>query len=231
MRKNSNIGIGEVKDNSKRAKIVIIVFCVLISLISVSIVSGYFELTLLKNAYLKHYIEEDQAHNNDLRQRVIGVLQSIMHTLSIVVFLLWFRRAYANLHRLEIDYLRYRESMAIWSWFIPLIVLFFPFQIMTEIWKETQKSIQKYNPTYKFKSGKILIGVWWGLFIISNFISHFVLKTFFEKDNLEQLIAGSQAILISDIIQLPEAILLVLIVHKLSKMESKLAYELNSTYE
>ncbi len=116
--------------------------------------------------------------------------------------------------------------MAVWSWFIPIIVLFRPVQIMNEIWTETQEKIKKYDSNYILKSGGLIIGLWWTLFIISNFIGRYVLKTAFKKDEtIEQLIEGSQAILISDIMQIPEALLVILIVFQLSKMELKLAEE------
>lgn len=123
----------------------------------------------------------------------------------------------------------YSESMAVWAWFIPLIVFFRPVQIMYEIWTETQEKIKKMDSTYVIKNGVLIIGLWWALFIISNFVGRYVLKTAFKDETLEQLIESSQAILISDILQIPEALLVILIVYQLSKMESKLAEEVKKS--
>jgi hypothetical protein len=67
------------------------------------------------------------------------------------------------------------------------------------------------------------------LFIISNFIGRFVLKTAFKDETIEQLIEASQAILISGVMQILEALLVILIVFQLSKMESKLAKEVKKS--
>ena len=219
----------EIWDNTKRAKTLITIFWILTGLTVVGIISGYLELEILKNAQEGEFVSEEKANANDIRQIIIGLIQTGLYVASVVVFLNWFRRAYGNLHRLGITYLKHKESMAVWAWFIPIIVLFRPVQIMNEIWTETQEKIKKFDSNYEIKSGGLIIGLWWTLFIISNFIGRYVLKTAFKDDTIEQLIEGSQAILISDVMQLPEALLVILIVSLLSKMELKLANEVKKS--
>lgn len=219
----------EVWDNSKRAKTLLTVFWILNGLTVIGIISGYFELEILKNVQQGNFVDESEVNANDLRQGVIGLLQTGFYIASVVVFLNWFRRAYGNLHRLGINYLKYKESMAVWSWFIPIIFLFRPVQIMNEIWIGTQAKIKKHDTSYSVKSGGLIIGLWWSLFIISNFIGRYVLKSAFKDDTIEQLIEGSQAMMISDIMQIPEALLVILIVFKLSKTELRLAEEIKQS--
>jgi len=215
----------ELWDNSKRAKTVITVFWVLILFLVIGIISGYYELELLKNAQLGEFVDESTASASDLRQMIIGLLQTGLTIVSIIVFLNWFRRAYGNLHRLGITYLKHDESMAVWSWFIPIIFLFRPVQIMKEIWAETKQGIQEYNSNDSLSSGGFIIGLWWALFITSNFIGKYVLQVAFKEDTIAQMIEGSQAVFIFDVLQIPEALLVILIITRLSKMESKLAKE------
>lgn len=219
----------EIWDNSKRAKILINVFWALTSLLFVSLLSGYFELSLLKSVQQGNSIDEIDANASDLMQMIIGLLQTGLHIASIIVFLNWFRRAYGNLHRLKISYIKHSESTAVWSWFVPILFLFRPVQIMNEIWTETQEKIKKYNSSYVLKSGGLIIGLWWTFFIFSNFIGKYVLKTAFKDSTIDQLIEGSQALIISDIMQIPEALLVILIVYKLSEMETKLATEVKKS--
>lgn len=126
----------EIKDNSKRAKILIQIFWILTGLTVVSVIFNYYELEILKKALLGEYIDEDKAYANDLRQGIIGLLQTGLYITSIIVFLNWFRRAYGNLHRLKLR-LNHSETMAVWAFFIPIIFLFRPYQIMKEIWSST----------------------------------------------------------------------------------------------
>jgi hypothetical protein len=50
-----------------------------------------------------------------------------------------------------------------------------------------------------------------------------------EQDTIEQIIESSKAVLIADVMQIPEALLVILIVFKLSKMEMKLAEEVKKS--
>lgn len=219
----------EIKDNSKRAKTLLTIFWILTGLILVGLLTSYNQLQILKNAQIGEFVSEEEANLSDLLQRIIGLVQVGLYITSVVVFLNWFRRAYGNLHRVGISYLKHKETMAVWAWFIPLVWFYIPVQIMYEIWKETQEKIKKYDPTYVMKSGALIIGLWWTLFIISNFIGRYVLQTVFKQDTIEQLIEISEATLISDIMQIPEALLVILIVYKLSKMETKLADEVKKS--
>ena len=223
-----SMGNIEIWDNSKRAKNLVIVFWVLNGFTVIGIISGFLELEILKNAQAGEFVDESTANANDMRQMIIGFLQTGLYITSVVVFLNWFRRAYGNLHRIGINYLKHGESMAVWTWFIPIIVLFRPVKIMNEIWIETQEKIKNINSNYSIKKGGLLIGLWWALFILSNFIGRYVLNSIFKDDTIEQLIEANIAILISDIAQITEALVVILIVSKLSKIESKLALEIKN---
>lgn len=218
----------EIWDNSKRAKILLTIFWVLIVLTLIGVVSGYFELNLLNKFQQDIYVDNSEINANDLRQQIIGIGQTVIYIASVVVFLNWFRRSYGNLHRLGIS-LNNKESMTVWSWFIPIISLFKPVQIMSELWKETQNKIKKFDTNYTIKNGGLLIGLWWTMFIISNIIGRYFFKTVFKDQTLEELIDGARLIIVSDVMQVLEALLVILIVSKLSKMESKLATEVENS--
>ncbi|MFC4874671.1 DUF4328 domain-containing protein [Negadavirga shengliensis] len=141
----------EIKDNSKRAKTLLTVFWVLTGLTLIGLLSGYNELQILKNAQIGEYVSEEEANISDLLQGIIGLVQFGLYIGSVVVFLNWFRRAYGNLHRAGITYIKHKESMAVWTWFIPIVWFYRPVQIMNEIWTETQekiKSIRPINPIF-----------------------------------------------------------------------------------
>ncbi|MCO5263784.1 MAG: DUF4328 domain-containing protein [Lentimicrobium sp.] len=215
----------ELKDNSGRAKTLMTIFWILTGLTLIGLLSGYNELQILKKAQIGEYVSEQEANTSDLMQGILGLFQFGFYIASIVVFLNWFRRAYGNLHRAGINYLKHKESMAVWAWIIPIIWFYRPVQIMNEIWTETQLKIKNIDSSYVIKSGGRIIGLWWTLYIISNFVGRYVLKTAFKQDTIEQLIEGSVATKVSDIMQIPEALLVILVVNKLSKMETKLADE------
>ena len=90
----------------------------------------------------------------------------IAFTASAVFFLRWFKTAYHNL-RQKIRYAGYSEGWAIGSWFIPILNIFIPYQIMKEIYMETENFLISRG----YKIGRELtlgpVGWWWALWIIS----------------------------------------------------------------
>jgi len=221
----------EIRDNSKRAKLLLYVFYALIGITLLNILTGYNELRILKNAEMGFFVSESEAEFTDLMQGIAGLLGLIVYITSVVVFIMWFRRAYGNLHRMGISYLKNTESMAVWTWFVPFINLYKPFQIMSEIWLETQEKIKKLDAEYIIKSGTLLIALWWSLFLISGFLGRYVLQTSFKDETLEQLILHSEMSLYSDILEVPEALLVILIVLKISKMEVVLKEKVEASLE
>lgn len=219
----------EIWNNSKRAKNLLLVFWIFIGMTAVAIVSGYFEFELVKAIQLDGYLDEDKATANDARQGLIGIVQLVVNFISIVVFLFWFRRAYGNLSRIGSTNVEHKESMALWTWFIPVVSLFRPVKIMSEIWRVTQECIKDYDSKYLIKDGGLIIGLWWLMFIVNHIVGHYILRTAFNLETIEEMVIHSKVSLVSDVMSLIEAFLVILIVSRLSKMESKLAKEIEDS--
>lgn len=213
----------EIFDNSKRGKIAIYAFWVIIAIDLVAILSGYVELDLLKQIKFGEFVDDSAIDTSDFRQVVLGILQTISYIVCSIIFLYWFRRAYGNLHRLGIKYINHSESMAIWAFVIPIVSLFRPVQIMNEIWVETQNYIKKNDRNFKITNGILFIGFWWLLFIVTNIIGRFILRDALNLETIDDLINNSQNQLYSDILQVVEAFFIIGIVYKISQFEEKLA--------
>ena len=95
-----------------------------------------------------------------------------------VTFLPWFYRAYRNLLRRGISdlndlyaaggpvVLRYRSGWAIGAWFVPILNLFRPKQIMNDIWRGSF-SHPGAGKTWRLTTVSGLVHWWWGLWIAS----------------------------------------------------------------
>lgn len=218
----------ELKDNSKRAKLVINVFWGICILNIIAVVSGYFEFELLERIRDGITYSEQEAESNDLRQGIIGLLQSGLYITSIVLFLNWFRRAYGNLHRIGIRTLEHSETMAVWSFFIPIISLYRPYKIAKEIAVETRNKVTEIIPDNKTKLNLSILGFWWALFLITNYIDQFAFKSILKSDTIEQMITSTQAYMVSDFMDIPAAIVTLLMIKHISRHESLLFENINT---
>ncbi|TRZ43181.1 DUF4328 domain-containing protein [Robertkochia solimangrovi] len=212
--------------NHKRSVILIRIFQVLLVLTVIAILSNIMELQLL----YKMQVEEVNLtilENNDLRQSIIGFLQLGLTIASIVVFLNWFRRSYGNLHRLGV-HPNQSESATIWTWFVPILNLFRPFQIMKEIWYETQFTIRKSDVTFQIKEGDLLLGTWWILFIATGILGRIIFQNAMSSETVEEYITGSTLTLFSDILDFAGAITVIVIVKNVSKWEARIVEEITA---
>ncbi len=202
-----------VKDNTGRAKTVIIVYYYWIGVTVVSLLAGCYQLYVLEKKREGENVHEDITQLSEWAQKIIGFYKFGFSVALLVVFLNWFRRAYGNLHRLDAGQLRHKEKMAVWSWFIPVINLYRPAQIMLEIWTGTQVKIQKMDPSFVLKKGAPLILSWWLLTLLP-LLARPVRLT--AADHIT-------AVMIADALEIPLALLVMLIIRKVSAMEAILA--------
>jgi hypothetical protein len=220
-----------VKDNSKRAKTLILVFWAFIGITLLASLTNYTTIQNLRKAYQGEQLSEQAALRYELISGAVDLLKTGLLITTIVVFLNWFRRAYGNLHRVGIPYLRYQESMAVWAWFIPIVWFYRPVRIMLEIWAETQEKIKMYDATYVIKSGGLLIGVWWTFNVVLNIADNIIFRNSFKTLTQEELIDNLELSMVTDLLKIPEALLVILIVYMVSKMEARLLVKVRNAHE
>ena len=78
-----------------------------------------------------------------------------------ILFVVWFRRARINAERLDYRQRRAR-GWTFWGWIIPIVSLWFPFQIMGDIWRAGLPPQQRRKTAW-------LPAVWWTCWLLSGF--------------------------------------------------------------
>ena len=190
-------------------------------------VSEALELEFLSRAAATGDVSEAEAETNDLRQGVIALLQFVTLIATIVAFLRWFYRVHRNLPALGERNLLYTSKWAVWSFFVPFLNLVRPFQIMREVWHGSDPSALNQDGTVEprntFETPR-LVGWWWGLFIVSNVFDNLAARMMFlGDDSLQHLQTAGAVMLISDILNIPAAILAIRLVVRLAHWQMERA--------
>lgn len=82
-----------------------------------------------------------------------------------VFWMMWVHRTYRNLRTLGAEGLSYSPGWAMAYYFIPIVNLFRPFQVMRETWRAS--SWRHANGTqWMTSAAPALIGVWWALYLL-----------------------------------------------------------------
>lgn len=114
-----------LKNNKLRARNLIIIFSIIFILNIIAIISDLMQYSML-NSLEGFTIEE--AELNDLRQSIIGIIMFSVYVCCYILFILWFRRAYYNLHQV-VKHLEHSEGWAAGAWFVPILNFFRPYHI------------------------------------------------------------------------------------------------------
>lgn len=89
---------------------------------------------------------------------VVALVNVLVHLTCVVLFCVWFHRAYGNLLALGEPRLRFAPGWAPGSFFVPILNLFRPYQIAREIWQRSGAD------------GGGLVVAWWTLFLASGVV-------------------------------------------------------------
>jgi len=216
--------VKDTRPNNNRSRITQIFILLVLLFNIISLLSAIMQYNLIKAFQNGAYITNEMLSGNDLRQKIIGIVSSAVFISSGIIFIFWFRRAYYNLHQRFAD-CKYDEGWAAGGWFVPVISLYYPYQIMKELWVKSSQIITKRKGEDMKKSNLTLLISWWTLWLVVNFLSNIILKSIFKENTISNLITTTELDIISSILDIPLAIITFIIIKKLSEKEEILYRE------
>lgn len=119
--------------------------------------------------------------------------------ISIVVYLMWVHRAYANLSRLRVDGLNHTPGIAVVSYFIPLVNVVRGCTIMQEIWKGSDPDRIATNRQWQQGSAANVV-LWWILYLaasVTDWIGGKMTETASQNQSMDGFAAGEQCLMFS----------------------------------
>src|SRR4051812_15179769 len=97
---------------------------------------------------------------------------------TTVFFIMWTYRAYKNGAALGAQSPRFGAGWAIGGWFVPIMSLWRPKQIVDDIWRMSDPADPPFvrSVDWRNRSVPFLISAWWGVFIVSGFVDRFAAR-------------------------------------------------------
>ena len=92
---------------------------------------------------------------------IAGMLFAVVMLTTIILFLNWLYRARKNAGMTTWRQ-RWSPAWTIWAWFLPPVLLWFPYQIMADIWRAGRRPDRRQGA-----ASAALPGVWWALWILA----------------------------------------------------------------
>ncbi len=216
-----------MRPNANRAKLATTFIWIVMAFQIISSISSFFQYLLLKSVAEGYSITPEVANSNDFRQSIIAILFAILYLFSVVFFIQWFRRAYFN-QEIKFKSMASTNGWVSGAWFVPIMNLFKPFQLMQEIYENAENYLLDKEMIDEKKSRKSIIGWWWGLWIGTGVLSRISSSFLGSADDLGELIASTLFSIFMVVIFIPLSILTVKTIQNYNEMELLLEKEIDN---
>ena len=120
---------------------------------------------------------------------IVGLVQFIIAIVTGITFLRWIYRSNKNLRALSGESMVFTPGWSVGWFFIPIAVLWKPYQVMKEIWNVSHKSIIADHALVKW---------WWALWLVSNFLGRLAFKVVIRADDASGYATSAMTFIISD---------------------------------
>lgn len=159
----------------------------------------------------------DQVANGDPIQGIVGLLQSGLGIVTGITFLKWIYRAYKNIQGFGAEGLRFSPGWAVGYYFIPILSLIRPVQVMSEIWRASDDP--RHWPQ---RPGSWLIVAWWTLFLLYTGVTQVSLEIAIEASSNDQWTLAAVMAILGDLFSIPLSIAALRLVSEIYRRQKAL---------
>jgi Domain of unknown function (DUF4328) len=154
----------------------------------------------------------DRADDSDRAVAGWSLLYGLLLLATGIVFIVWLYRARTNADLLGGRFQRRGKGWTIGGWFCPVVNLWFPFQIVTDVRREADGEARGYP----------LIRVWWFFWIFTGIIGFG--GRYNTGDDVDSLTQATDSAIVQFVLSIPAAILAIFVVRAITQ-----AYERRRT--
>jgi len=163
-----------------------------------------------------------RATAHDERQSLIGIVETGVDIACAVVFLMWFQRAYKNLHTVRYEPLEFSPGWAIGGFCVPFLNLVRPYKIMKEICAgSTFLAEEPGQHAETLASLRIQARWWWTLFLSDSAIGNAAGRTLANAEGLDQILTAEWIDFGSELYSIPAAVVALLLVRRVTEVQER----------
>lgn len=140
---------------------------------------------------------------------------------TVVVFLIWLNLSHKNLLALRPAFLRFSSGWAVGWWFIPFANLVKPFQVVREVWCESDPEIPQDQMflTESLHSAPTFMALWWGFWLAANIVTNGVDKLF-DLDRTDNVSVVGLGFVVASALTIIAAVLAIKVVRDITSRQA-----------
>jgi hypothetical protein len=164
----------------------------------VAVWSDWQEVQLLQAAQAGGDIREDRAEALDQWQQVIGTVQ-LAFGLEWLLFLIWVYQSNGNTWAFGVPDLRFTPGWSVGWFFVPVMNLFRPYQVVKEVWAASHPGPEPWDP----RPAPVAIAAWWSNRVVALAAGRAAVRLTARAKTLPEHLTASQVQLVADLVDLP----------------------------
>ena len=165
-------------------------------------------------------MSESEYLSKQTRQEIIAYLSIASLIAAAIAFLTWIRLAHHNLEPIGVRNYRFSPGWAVGAWFVPILSLYRPYQIMEEIWKGSYPRITALD-AWENSDVSILLGLWWITWLISTWIGNLAFNLIFRIQTIDDLIRNATMNMVFDGVSIASMLMLLILIWQITTNQQK----------
>jgi hypothetical protein len=187
------------------------------ALAGAAVATGVLQLAVLQQIGAGAEVSESLAAVSDGLYGGVGLLQLLATVVAGILWLRWLHAAYGALREVGSGYTTFTPGWAVGYWFVPLVNLVRPYQIVRELWQRSESAnaldaLPGQTPN--------LVSGWWGLWLVAALGGRVAASQQMGAATLPDLTSATMVQLVIDAIVLAAGVLAVLIVRRIAQVQS-----------
>lgn len=188
----------------------------------VFVASLYSQIALIARVIAGQRITMAEALGNDNRLQTLAILQTLVMLVTVLFFLAWLDRAWENLAALGARDLKYRKAWGFLGFVIPIINLFRPYQFVAEVWKASDPAVDiSTRDARDSTSTTSVLGMWWGLWLITNLVGRLMASGAPSDPTLGQLQSQTHSVILFEVCRVAAAVCAILVIRAIDTRQEE----------
>ena len=168
-------------------------------------------------------VEELELASHELAYLLVGLAQLAALIIAAVFFIRWFYLAHRNLGSLSDRPVARDSRWTIWGFFVPILNLIRPQQLMREIWTITSGRWQEEpSRVVGLTRPSDPVNLWWGLFLATGFLGNAVGRADWRAATAQEALWATWATVFADAFDIAAVLAALALVRSVTELQRPL---------
>ena len=207
----------------RRARIAVACLCAVVLADATAVFADYRLLRALRARTTGAGIATGTVEMEEGFAAFMGLVQVAAVLLTAIFFLGWFHRAYASLGDLGESGLRYSPRWAVGGFFIPILNLFRPREVMMELWTRAERLwSERRELVAGLEPPKKIVDAWWMSFLAASILGNVAGRMALNAEERLAQILATRVGLAADLVDFAAAFVAIALVQNVTRLVAPL---------